>query len=117
MKKAWHDPRNKEYGSDSNALRRLFESMELEDGYNKQVGKLMFRCADELERLHAVNAELVEALRKCWATMNHPAKAAQDGSVYSYLGENINSAMSNARAAISRAEQAGKAEVKGEVKR
>lgn len=62
MKKAWHDPRNKEYGSDSNALRRLFESMEQEDGYNKQVGKLMFRCADELERLSAENEKMTKAL-------------------------------------------------------
>lgn len=64
MKKIWHYKAHKEYGSDSNVFRRLYEDMKLEDGYNDQVGKLMFRCADEMDRLKAENEKLVANLYK-----------------------------------------------------
>lgn len=63
MKKIWHDKAHKEYSSDSNALRRLYDDMKREDGYNDQMGKLMFRCADEMDRLTAENEKLVKALQ------------------------------------------------------
>lgn len=45
----WRDRKNPRYGSDANALRRLAEDMQAEDGYNDQVKRLMFRCADALD--------------------------------------------------------------------
>jgi len=46
----WRDHKSKDFGSDANALRRLAETIQREDGYNDETMHLMFRCAEKIEK-------------------------------------------------------------------
>jgi hypothetical protein len=65
----WRDHKSKDFGSDANALRRLAETIQREDGYNDETMHLMFRCAEKIEKERT--ARLAAEVRLAENHINH----------------------------------------------